>query len=429
MIGIALKMLTGDRTKYLGILFGVSFSALLMAHQLATFCGVLALTTNPIRDIEGGDLWVMDPDVLAIDEFKPLSDSALYRVRSVPGVRWAVPLLKGVTRVHLMAGPAANLGGMLSRPRADLVEGHELEGPGKHGTRPGSGDATPIVQQIMLYGLDETTLLGGPRLEKMVAGGLGRLEQPDAVLIDRYSCELIWPAERAQLKRPEDYGRFLGRDLEINDHRAVVGGIFRASSTNFQTLPVLYTTLSRAKQFMPPQRRLLTFVLVKAEEDILPTEVGNRIQEQTGLKALTYEEFCWATIHYYMTRTGIPVNFGITVLLSFLVGTAIAGQTFYQFTLENLKYFATLKAMGTSNPRLLGLVLLQALVVGPMGYSLGVGLAALFGFLTRDDPTVAFYMPWQVLALTGIAVVFICLLASLFSIRRVLVLEPALVFR
>jgi putative ABC transport system permease protein len=41
----------------------------------------------------------------------------------------------------------------------------------------------------------------------------------------------------------------------------------------------------------------------------------------------------------------------------------------------------------------------------------------------------AFYTPWQLLPVTGGAVVLICILASLLSIRRVLVLEPAVVFR
>src|SRR5262249_39078333 len=99
------------------------------------------------------------------------------------------------------------------------------------------------------------------------------------------------------------------------------------------------------------------------------------------------------------------------------------------FTLANLNQFGALKAMGTSDRSILGMIVLQSLVVGPIGYSLGVGLAALFGHLGRNSPTFAFFMPWQVLALTGGAVILICLLASLLSIRRVLVLEPAIVFR
>ena len=91
------------------------------------------------------------------------------------------------------------------------------------------------------------------------------------------------------------------------------------------------------------------------------------------------------TINYYLLYTGIPFNFGITALLGFLVGTAIAGQTFYNFTIENIKQFGALKAMGATNVRIVGMILLQALVVGLLGYGIGVGLAALFGWSGPGD--------------------------------------------
>jgi putative ABC transport system permease protein len=117
------------------------------------------------------------------------------------------------------------------------------------------------------------------------------------------------------------------------------------------------------------------------------------------------------------------------VFLGFVVGCAIAGQTFYTFTLENLAQFGSLKAMGVSNLRLVGMVLMQALVVGVVGYGLGLGAAALFGEATRTSSRLAFYMAWQIPVLTAAAVALIMILASLISIRRVLVLEPGIVFR
>jgi putative ABC transport system permease protein len=137
-------------------------------------------------------------------------------------------------------------------------------------------------------------------------------------------------------------------------------------------------------------------------------------------------------MEYYMKRTGIPINFGITVMLGFIVGAAIAGQTFYLFTVENLNQFGALKAMGVTNLRLIGMSMLQALVVGAIGYGLGVGGAVLFGILMKSASTaaaVAFFMTWQILVLSGTAVLVIVLLASVVSIRRVLILEPAVVFK
>ena len=157
-------------------------------------------------------------------------------------------------------------------------------------------------------------------------------------------------------------------------------------------------------------------------------QVAEAIKRQTGLKARTRDEFFWDTVNYYAQYTGIPINFGITTLLGFIVGTAIAGQTFYNFTIENLKQFGALKAMGATNLRIVWMILLQATVVGLLGYGMGVGLAAYFGYATQGGE-LAFFTPWQLLPITGAAVVLICILSSLLSVRRVIVLEPAVVFR
>jgi putative ABC transport system permease protein len=421
-------MLTGDTTKYLGIIFGVTFASLLIAQQMSIFCGIMMLTTSQIRDVEGVDLWVMDRDVLSIDDYKPMPDTALYRVRSVPGVLWAVPFYKGVARARLTMDPikASQHRGKTDTSDYDSVLG--IRFPEKKSGN-GATELT-IYQQVMLLGVDDATLVGAPQPEHMLFGSLNDLRKPDAILIDKYSCQLLWKDEKDQLKTLDDYRRFLGRTIEMNDRRAVVVGICTASP-NFQTLPIVYTTYSRAKQYVPPERKLMPFILVKAEPDVAVPELSASIAEHTAnlLKARTPDQFFWDTIWYYIRYTGIPMNFMMTVGLGFIVGTAIAGQTFYQFTLENLKQFGALKAMGTSNGRILSMILLQAMVVGPIGYSLGVGLAAGFGHVTRDDPSMAFYMPWQVLLITGVAVLLICLLSSLLSIRRVLVLEPAIVFR
>jgi putative ABC transport system permease protein len=146
--------------------------------------------------------------------------------------------------------------------------------------------------------------------------------------------------------------------------------------------------------------------------------------------ALTGDQFFWKTIGYFLGSTGIPVNFGITIALGFIVGVAITGQTFYLFTLENLKQYGALKAMGLSNVRIVGMSLLQALTVGAIGYGLGIGLAAAFFESTKHITHLAgLVIPWQVLVGVGVAVLVIVLLSSLMSLRRVLVLEPAVVFR
>jgi putative ABC transport system permease protein len=129
-----------------------------------------------------------------------------------------------------------------------------------------------------------------------------------------------------------------------------------------------------------------------------------------------------------MKNTGIPINFGISVVLGFFVGAAIAGQTFYNFTLDNLRQFGVLKAMGTSNWVLLRMILLQAVLVGSIGYGLGVGLTALFGYSMRNT-ILAFKFPWQLLIFSGAGVSLICVFAAFISILKVIRLEPAIVFK
>ena len=377
MLWIAWKMLVGNRVKYLGIVFGVVFAALLIAQQASSFCGLMSLTINQIRDVEGPGIWVMDKGVQYVDDIKPLADTELFRVKGVPGVEWAVRFYKGIARARLEEG---------------------------------------TYEQMILLGLDDATLVGAPR--QLFMGSIADLRKPDAVIIDDAGYRRIWPDEPFRI----------GRTFEMNDRRAVVVGLAKAGRT-FTSFPIVYTRYSQAVLFAPPERRVLSFVLADAAPGVTPEEVCRRIEERTGLQAVTRTQFLWKTIIYYMRKTGIPINFGITVLLGFFVGTAIAGQTFYLFTVENIRQYGALKAMGASNWTILTMVLAQGLQVGLVGYGLGVGLAAVFGWWVRGASRLAFFMPWEVLAITGAAVFVIVLVASLVSIRKVLVVEPAIVFR
>ncbi len=375
---IALKMLTGNRGKYLGIILGIAFATLLIAQQASIFCGLMLQTSGQIRDIQGADIWVMDPNVQFSDDVKPLSDSDLYRVRGVEGVAWAVPLYKGLTRSRLEDGN---------------------------------------FQQTILIGLDDATLVGAP--PQMILGDRFNLRKPDAVIMDLEGYKLLWPHEEPRI----------GKRFEMNDHEAEIVGICKASRT-FQTFPVVYTRYSQALQYVPPERKVLSFVLADAVPGVPVDEVCRRIQEQTGMRAVTGEQFEWITMMYFMRKTGIPFNFGITVALGFLVGTAIAAQTFYLFTIENLKQYGALKAMGAGNWSLASMILLQALLVSLIGFGLGIGVAAWFGTVANAPGSrLAFYMPWEVFIGTGLAVAAISMLSSLLSLQRVMVVEPAVVFQ
>ncbi len=375
---IAWKMLTGDRTKYLGIVFGVAFGSVLIAHQTSIFVSLMKRTGSQILDITEPDIWVMDKELQSVDEVRTLPETDVYRVRGVPGVEWAVRLFKGQVTARTPGG---------------------------------------IYRQCILMGLDDATLIGAPRT--MLLGTLADLRRPDALIVDAAGYSYLFPGEPLEL----------GKTIEINDHRGVIVGVCETSPP-FITFPIVFARYSTATLVAPKERNTLGFVLAKAVPGQSIPELCRRIEATTELKAMSQLEFVWLTVGYYIKTTGIPVNFGITVMLGFVVGTAIAGQTFYLFTIENLKQFGNLKAMGVSNERIVGMILFQGAIVGVIGFGIGMGLSAAFFEGTKDIVHLkGFAMPWQVMAMTAVTVIIIVGLASLLSIRKVLVLEPAVVFK
>ena len=375
---VALKMLMGDRAKYLGLIFGVTFATLLISQQVSIFISLMARTASAIYAVSEADIWVMDTRVRYIEEVEPMRDVELTNVRSVEGVGWAVPFYKGISTIRMPDG---------------------------------------LTQQVQLIGVDDVSMVG--ICPTMVMGDKLALKKPQNAMIDKNGYLFTWP------KQP----LVLGRQIELNDNRLVVSAICDVMPTFF-TWPILYVSYNTAMEITPPTRNKMPFVLVKAKPGEDVQTLKNRIHERTGLQALTQNEFAWRSINYILERTGIPINFGITVFLGVLVGGAITAQTFYIFVIENLKQFAAMKAIGVTNHQLLRMVLLQAGVVGGIGYSMGIGLTSFFFSMTADVPALkGFRMPWQVMAGAGGIISIIILVSIIFSLRRVFKLDPAIVFR
>jgi putative ABC transport system permease protein len=375
---VALRMLMGERAKYLGLIFAIAFSTFLLENQTSIFAGILKRTASQVLDVTDADVWVMDPRTQYFEQTRALKDTDLFRVRGVPGVRYAVRLFKGT-------------------PVARAPDG--------------------TFSQTIALGLDDATLAGAPR--KMLLGSWERLREPDTVVIDRAGYLLLFPGQPLEL----------GRTLELNDHKVTIAGISDASAP-FVSFPVIHTRYSEAIDFQGRERKQLSFVLARPDPGVGAAELARRIEAGTGLRARTADEFRWDCIRYYLANTGIPVNFGITITVALIVGTVVAGQTFYLFTVENLKQFGALKAIGVTNRRLIGIILLQAFTVGAIGFAIGTGMAAAFFEVTLQKlATRGLILMWQNVALTGGCILFVIIVASLLSIRRVLVLEPAAVFR
>ena len=387
MRSIAIKMLFGDSAKFYGILLGLSFATLLIAQQASIFVGLMSRTYALIEETPQADLWVTDPTMLFVDDTKPMQVTALQRVRSVGGVKWAVPMFKSLLVAKLPSG---------ARQLCDVV------------------------------GVDDASLIGAPA--KMLQGDTAVLRKPDTIIIETRGARtrLAQPVNAADPtgpKRPIE----MGEELELNEKRAVIGGIAETKPT-FQAVPTIYTTYSRAISFSPANRRTLSMILVKADSPEEIPALRARIERETGLAVYTPRDFAWKTIDFWMKQTGIPINFGIAIALGFLVGVAIAGQMFYNFTLDNLKYFGAMKAMGATTPRLLGLVALQGAVAGALGLGLGLGVTSFVGLSIPEDK-LAFKMTWHIPVIAAGAVIFIVVAASAFSMRRVAKLDPAEVFQ
>jgi putative ABC transport system permease protein len=158
-------------------------------------------------------------------------------------------------------------------------------------------------------------------------------------------------------------------------------------------------------------------------------DFGSNPRDTVTEKGKRYGDFNTSTVWWYVKNTGIPISFGTTVVIGFIVGVAIACQTFYAFVLDNLKHLGALKAMGMSNFRLSIMLIVQAMTVGMIGFGLGLLATSGFAMGALENGQPPFYMPWQIPVVAFVAVQIICMLAALMGIIRLSLYEPAMVFR
>ena len=374
MMRLALKMLMGDRSRYLTLVIGLSLVSFLFVQQGAAFCGIMARISKPIEAV-GAPVWVSDAKLQSIEESRPLPDTDLSRVRSVPGIEWAVPLFLRIVQVRLHDG---------------------------------------TFQNVRLFGLDNNSLIGRP--PHMLAGRTSDLFAPDSVILGS--------SESDRLGGPK-----VGNTFEINDRLARVVGVADAAR-DFVGNPYVYTTYDRAISFTPPQRKQLNFILAAPKEGVSAEALALTIRRATGLGAYTLDDMRWLSIDYTVRNTAFPVLFAIALLMDFVVGMSVAGQTLHAFALQNERFLAALKAMGTGQLTLSLMSVTQGLTVGLISFGIGSGAACLFGYLTGGGTgRLAFYAPWQLMAVSFGVLIVICLFSSLFAVRRVLLLEPGVVFR
>lgn len=371
---IAYKLLVNDRGKFVALLTGITFAVFLMVQMTSIFAGILARASGTVSNI-GASVWIMDPGVDTTVNSIPLPDYLLDAARSVPGVRFAVPLYTG-------AGLAKLPGGR--------------------------------YQAVSVLGLDDTSLFGRPPLEQ------GRID--DIYAEDGYI--VVNDSEYAKLGEAG-----IGSEFELNDHRGVIVGIARVAAGGLFGLPTLYTTYSRAAQTLPGTRYTTSFILAEVRNPA-GLRALRRETARLGYLTLTQAEFVERISDFYKYRTGVGTNILLMTAISFIVGLTISGQTFYTFILENLDKFGALKAIGAKGSELVRMIVFQAVFTALAGYGLGVGLCAVLIAVAKWRlPSYAADITWLNLGFALAMVLVIAAVSGYIGVRKVLRIEPFDIFR
>jgi putative ABC transport system permease protein len=374
ILTIAYKLLVNDRAKFAALLVGITFAVFLMIEMTSLFSGILSRASSTVINI-GASVWVMDPAVQTVANTIPLPDYVLDEVRSIPGVKYAVPFYSGSALLKL---------------------------------RDGTYQAANVV------GLDDTSLFGRPTL---LAGNIEDIFGENAFLA-------VEDSEFSKLENPT-----IGTEFELNDHRGVIKGIAHVASSGLFGVPTLYTTYYRALQYIPNTRFTVSYILVEPKTPADIPAIKAQVKA-AGYVALTKDEFIDKISDFYKYQTGIGTNMLLMTVVSFIIGLSISGQTFYTFILENLEKFGALKAIGAKGREMIGMILFEAAFVALTGYGIGVGLCAALIWAARLYlPDYAAIITPLNLLMAFVMVVVIAALSSYVGVRKVLKIEPFDIFR
>ena len=377
MIGIlklGYKLLVNDKAKFATLLVSVAFAVFLMIQMTSIFAGVLQKSSSTVINI-GAKIWVMDPGVQTPIYSIPLPDYVLDGVRSISGVKYAVPLYSGGALVKLQSG---------------------------------------VYQSVTVVGLDDASLFGRPEL---IEGQIEDIYGENAFIV-------IKDQEFPKLENPK-----IGATFESNDHRGVIVGIAKVTISGLFGIPTLYTTYNRAIQYIPSLRYTISYILVEPKSKEATAHIKEEVKRM-GYEALTADEFIKKIVRFYIYQTGIGTNILIMTVISFLVGLSMSAQTFYTFILENLEKFGALKAIGIKGRELIYMILFQTTFASLTGYGLGIGLSSLLiGVAMLKVPNYTAKITYLNLGLAFIMVLIIAGISSYIGIRKVIKIEPFDIFR
>jgi putative ABC transport system permease protein len=371
---LAIKSMLADRGKLLTSLLGVSFAVVLVNLQGGLLVGLLKKASLLI-DHSQADIWVGHRHMSNVDMGDFIPERWVDRIRSVDGVERADS--------YLIAGSMA----AMRDGRSELV---------------------------VVIGCDPASLLGNAWV--MEEGDPEAIRHPDGVLVDVHAVETLG-------------GCKVGDTLELNGHRAVVVGLTRGI-VGFTNNPYIFTTLERSRRYVqgvPPGH--CSYFLVKAQPNANIPELCTRLRDRvTELDVHEKATYSWICKHFWLTRTGVGMSFGLATFLGLLVGLAVTAETLYASVSERIKEFATLKAMGADDGYVARFLVTQALGTAFLGSIFGLAGAIVFG-QSISNPAAPVMLTWWVGGISVILIVIVCLIAAWLPYQRIRRIDPAGVLR
>ncbi len=372
MFRLALRNLIHDKVRLAVTLTGIVFAVVLMVIELGLFIG-FTTTTSSLIDRSKADLWVTSEHVPYIDLGVPFNQRKLYQVRAVPGVQHVEKYI-----VHWASW--------------------------KH---PDGRD-----ESVQIVGLDPHRPLAGPW--NILEGSLQELQRPDGVIIDELYKDKLGVTH-------------VGEVFEINGHRARIVGFTQGIRT-FTTSPYVFTTFKRALDYslLPADQTMFGLVELKPGADVEQVRQAVRSAVE-DVDVFTGAEFSSMTRRYWMFTTGAGIALLLAAALGLLVGFVVVAQTIYATTMDHLREFGTLKAMGAPNRYIYKIIIEQAAMSAVAGYLLGM-LVSVLVVLGAQHGGASIRVPWELDVAMFFLTLTMCVSAAVVSINKVTHLDPAMVF-
>lgn len=373
MASLAIKNLLHDKIRLTVTLTGIVFSVVLTAIQLGLFFGFVNATSD-IINYSRADLWVMTKDVPNLENGVAFSERKLNQVRALPGVQEAQKQIVTFGQWKLPSG---------------------------------------AEEGCLLIGFNPDSELGAPW--KLTQGSARDLEQPDTVIIDELYQKKLGVTN-------------LGQMAEIRGHRARVVGFTRGIRT-FTTSAPVFTSFKNAQNYFGLKEHQTMYLLIKAAPNADLQQLKAQIlQNVKDVDVFTTPEFSRKQANYWMFGTGAGVTVLIAAALGLLVGIVIVAQTIYASTVDHIREYGTLKAMGASNGYIYRVIIKQAAMSGVIGYLLGIAISLTASFMSQQGTTAIIISNGLAAALFALTMVM-CVGASVVSINKVMTIDPAMVFK